>query len=137
MTTAGAVTWDDLLEGEELAHVETVPSADARVAPLPDDLHPAVREILPFDGLYAHQRDAWDAAVAGEQAPAGLEHHVVAAGDGHLHVRTIHGHGAFERGLILAEEHVLRVVVKGVGRAGERRRGSEQKSGKQLFHAVL
>ena len=66
MTTAGAVTWDDLLEGEELAHVETVPPADAVVAPLPDDLHPGLRKILPFDGLYAHQRDAWDAAARGE-----------------------------------------------------------------------
>jgi DEAD/DEAH box helicase domain-containing protein len=66
VTTAGAVTWDDLLEGEELAHVETVPPADAVVAPLPDELHPRLREVLPFDGLYAHQRDAWDAASHGE-----------------------------------------------------------------------
>ena len=66
MTTAGAVTWDELLEGEELAHVETVPPADAVGAPLPDDLHPGLRKILPFDGLYAHQRDAWDAAARGE-----------------------------------------------------------------------
>src|SRR5205807_7393847 len=28
--------WDDLLEGEELAHVKTIPAADARTAPLPD-----------------------------------------------------------------------------------------------------
>jgi DEAD/DEAH box helicase domain-containing protein len=66
VTTAGAVTWDDLLEGDELAHVETVPAADARIAPLPEDLHPQLREILPFDGLYEHQRDAWDAAARGE-----------------------------------------------------------------------
>jgi DEAD/DEAH box helicase domain-containing protein len=66
VTTAGAVTWDDLLEGEELAHVETVPRSEPVVAPLPDDLHPRLREILPFDGLYAHQRDAWDAAARGE-----------------------------------------------------------------------
>ncbi len=66
MTTAGAVTWDDLLEGEELAHVETVPPSEPVVAPLPNDLHPRLREILPFDGLYAHQRDAWDAAARGE-----------------------------------------------------------------------
>ena len=38
MTTAGAATWDDLLDGEELAHVETVPATDARTAPLPEDL---------------------------------------------------------------------------------------------------
>jgi DEAD/DEAH box helicase domain-containing protein len=66
VTTAGAVTWDDLLEGEELAHLETVAAADARIAPLPDDLHPRLREILPFDGLYEHQREAWDAAARGE-----------------------------------------------------------------------
>jgi DEAD/DEAH box helicase domain-containing protein len=66
VTTAGAVTWDDLLEGEELAHVETIPAAEARVAPLPDDLDPRLRAVLPFDGLYEHQRDAWDAAARGE-----------------------------------------------------------------------
>src|SRR3954453_14810035 len=66
VTTVGAVTWDDLLEGEQLAHVETVPAADARVAPLPDELEPRLRAALPFDGLFAHQRDAWDAAARGE-----------------------------------------------------------------------
>jgi DEAD/DEAH box helicase domain-containing protein len=66
VTTAGAVTWDDLLEGEELAHVETVPAAAARVAPLPDELHPRLRDVLPFDGLYEHQREAWDVAARGQ-----------------------------------------------------------------------
>jgi DEAD/DEAH box helicase domain-containing protein len=66
VTTAGSVTWDDLLEGEELAHVETVAAAEARVAPLPDDLHPRLRQTLPFDGLYEHQREAWDVAARGE-----------------------------------------------------------------------
>ena len=66
MTTLGAVTWDDLLEGEELAHVETVAAADPRVAPLPEALHPRLRDVLPFDGLYAHQREAWDVAARGE-----------------------------------------------------------------------
>jgi DEAD/DEAH box helicase domain-containing protein len=66
VTTAGAVTWDDLLEGEELAHVETVPPAEPRVASLPDELDPRLRDVLPFDGLYEHQRDAWDAAARGE-----------------------------------------------------------------------
>jgi DEAD/DEAH box helicase domain-containing protein len=61
-----AVTWDDLLAGEELAHVEAVAAAGARVAPLPEELHPAVRDSLPFDTLYEHQRDAWDAAARGE-----------------------------------------------------------------------
>ena len=66
MTTAGAVTWDDLLEGDELAHVETVAPAEPRIAPLPDDLHPQLRQTLPFDGLYEHQRKAWDVAARGE-----------------------------------------------------------------------
>src|SRR3954447_3544615 len=66
VTTVGAVTWDDLLEGEQLAHVETVPAADARVAPLPDELDARLRAALPFDGLFAHQREAWDAAARGE-----------------------------------------------------------------------
>src|SRR3954471_6865770 len=66
VTTVGAVTWDDLLEGEQLAHVETVAAADARVAPLPDELEPRLRAALPFDALFAHQRDAWDAAARGE-----------------------------------------------------------------------
>src|SRR3954447_27002792 len=66
VTTVGAVTWDDLLEGEQLAHVGTVAAADARVAPLPDELEPRLRAALPFDGLFAHQRDAWEAAARGE-----------------------------------------------------------------------
>src|SRR3954470_20948717 len=66
VTTVGAVTWDDLLEGEQLAHVETVPAADAWVASLPDELEARLRAALPFDGLFAHQRDAWDAAARGE-----------------------------------------------------------------------
>src|SRR5207302_10253774 len=47
--------WDDLLEGEELAHVKTIPAADARTAPLPDNLHSALGDELPFGSLYAHQ----------------------------------------------------------------------------------
>jgi DEAD/DEAH box helicase domain-containing protein len=66
VTTADTVTWDDLLEGEELAHVKTVAPAEPRVAPLPDDLHLDLRAALPFDGLYEHQRDAWDVAARGE-----------------------------------------------------------------------
>jgi len=66
VTTAGAVTWDDLLEGEELAHVETVAAVDPRVAPLPEALHPRLRDVLPFDGLYEHQRETWDVAARGE-----------------------------------------------------------------------
>ncbi|HEY6606317.1 MAG TPA: DEAD/DEAH box helicase, partial [Gaiellaceae bacterium] len=61
-----AALWDDLLEGEEVAHSETIPPADARTAPLPDELQHGVRDVLPFDVLYAHQRAAWDSAARGE-----------------------------------------------------------------------
>src|SRR3954464_10190747 len=58
--------WDDLVQGEELAHLATEPAREARLAPLPDELHPRMREALPFDALYEHQREAWDAARRGE-----------------------------------------------------------------------
>ena len=66
VASAGALTWDDLLAGEEVAHVETVAAAEPRTAPLPGELHPALREALPFESLYEHQRDAWGAAARGE-----------------------------------------------------------------------
>jgi DEAD/DEAH box helicase domain-containing protein len=58
--------WDALLEGEELAHLTTEPAREARLAPLPDELHPRVREAVGVEALYAHQRAAWDAAARGE-----------------------------------------------------------------------
>ncbi len=58
--------WDDLLQGEELAHVASEPAHEARLAPLPDDLHDRVRDALPHDALYEHQRETWDAARRGE-----------------------------------------------------------------------
>jgi DEAD/DEAH box helicase domain-containing protein len=58
--------WDDLLDGEQLAHVETVDATDARLTTLPEELHPRLRATLPFDGLYTHQREAWDVAARGE-----------------------------------------------------------------------
>jgi DEAD/DEAH box helicase domain-containing protein len=61
-----AAIWDDLLQGEEVAHAETIPSAEARTLPLPDDLEPRLRKSLPFDQLFAHQREAWDIAARGE-----------------------------------------------------------------------
>jgi DEAD/DEAH box helicase domain-containing protein len=61
-----AALWDDLLEGEEVAHAETIPSAEARTAPLPDELQPKLRDMLPFDALYVHQRAAWDTATRSE-----------------------------------------------------------------------
>src|SRR5207253_7045306 len=62
-------SWDDLLQGEEIAYVSTEPAREAALAPLPDELHPRVREVLAAQGiaeLYTHQRAAWDAAVRGE-----------------------------------------------------------------------
>ena len=64
-----AASWAGLLEGEELAHLEEVPARDAILAPLPEALHPRVREALAaqgVDALYAHQGEAWEAAARGE-----------------------------------------------------------------------
>src|SRR3954454_25012522 len=58
--------WDDLVQGEELAHLATEPAREAQLAPLPDDVHSSVRAALPFESLYLHQREAWDAAQRGE-----------------------------------------------------------------------
>src|SRR5881275_390879 len=61
--------WDDLLQGEEIAYLGTDPAREARLAPLPDDLHTRVRDALAAQGideLYTHQRAAWDAAARGE-----------------------------------------------------------------------
>ncbi len=62
-------TWDDLLEAEEAAYVGREPPQRASTLPLPDGLHPRVREALgaqEIDALYGHQALAWDAAAAGE-----------------------------------------------------------------------
>jgi DEAD/DEAH box helicase domain-containing protein len=66
---ATTASWHDLLEGEELAHVELVPAREARFAPLPEELHPSVRDALAAQGigsLYGHQAEAWEAAARGE-----------------------------------------------------------------------
>src|SRR5690349_15010467 len=65
MATAAA-TWDDLLEGEELAHLTTLAAAEPQTAPVPPELHPKVAAALPFGELYLHQRQAWDAAADGD-----------------------------------------------------------------------
>jgi DEAD/DEAH box helicase domain-containing protein len=57
--------WDELLVGDELAHLATEPAREARTAPLPDELQPALREALAGRGiveLYAHQAEAYAAA---------------------------------------------------------------------------
>src|SRR5438067_3503255 len=61
--------WDDLLQGEEIAYLGNEPAREARLAPLPEELHPRVRDALAAQGiaeLYTHQRAAWDAAQRGE-----------------------------------------------------------------------
>jgi DEAD/DEAH box helicase domain-containing protein len=66
---APTASWHDLLEGEELANVELVPAREARFAPLPEGLHPRVRDALAGQGiesLYGHQAEAWEAAARGE-----------------------------------------------------------------------
>jgi DEAD/DEAH box helicase domain-containing protein len=57
--------WDDLLEGEEPAHVTTLAAAEAETVPLPEELEPRLRQTLPPQ-LYLHQRATWDAARGGE-----------------------------------------------------------------------
>src|SRR5256886_5782306 len=60
--------WDDLLVGDELAHLATEPAREARTSPLPDSLQPAVREALARRGiheLYSHQAAAYAAAQGG------------------------------------------------------------------------
>ncbi|TML56712.1 MAG: DEAD/DEAH box helicase, partial [Actinobacteria bacterium] len=69
VSVAPVALWDELLRGEELAHVETVPSAAAQLAPLPAELDPRVRAALDakgLDSLYVHQALAWEAAARGE-----------------------------------------------------------------------
>jgi DEAD/DEAH box helicase domain-containing protein len=56
------VTWDDLLAGDELAYRTTEAAREPRLAPLPDGLAFDVG----VETLYAHQRDAWEAARRGE-----------------------------------------------------------------------
>src|SRR5256886_10088947 len=58
--------WDDLLASSELASLTEEPARPARTAPLPDALHPKVREAIGVDALFAHQAEAWEAAQRGE-----------------------------------------------------------------------
>ena len=45
--------WDDLLVGEELAYLGSEDARDALFAPLPEALHPRVREALATQGIDA------------------------------------------------------------------------------------
>jgi DEAD/DEAH box helicase domain-containing protein len=61
-------TWDDLLVGDELAHLVTEPAREVRTARFPSSLRPAVRDALARRGvheLYAHQAEAYAAAQDG------------------------------------------------------------------------
>ena len=61
--------WDDLLTGEELAHLDSEPAREARTAPLPEALDARVATALRslgIESLYSHQAAAWDAAARGE-----------------------------------------------------------------------
>jgi DEAD/DEAH box helicase domain-containing protein len=64
MTTAA--TWTDLLEGEEVAYLGTEPARPPRTEPVPEGLHEDVRAAFPFDSVYRHQAEAWEAAQRGE-----------------------------------------------------------------------
>src|SRR3954467_12650573 len=57
--------WEGLLEGEELAYLGEEAARDARFAALPDELDPRARSAVGVERLYAHQREAWDAAARG------------------------------------------------------------------------
>src|SRR5262249_6213000 len=66
---ATVAQWDDLLQGEEIAHVALEPARSARMAPVPTELHAHVRAALDrqgIDELYTHQAAAWEAARAGK-----------------------------------------------------------------------
>jgi DEAD/DEAH box helicase domain-containing protein len=63
------LSWDDLVQGEELAHLGSESAREAKAAPLPLDLPAAVREALAARGiesLYVHQAEAYEAARRGE-----------------------------------------------------------------------
>ena len=54
-----------------VAHIETMPAADAVWAPLPGDLDPRLRAALAakgYDRLYSHQREAYDTVRSGRNA---------------------------------------------------------------------
>jgi DEAD/DEAH box helicase domain-containing protein len=61
--------WDDLLVGEELAHLTTEPARPARTTPIPADLDQRVLDALGAAGvteLFTHQAEAWEAAARAE-----------------------------------------------------------------------
>ncbi|HEY3070699.1 MAG TPA: DEAD/DEAH box helicase [Gaiellaceae bacterium] len=64
-----AASWDELLDGEELAYLTEVPAREADLVPIPSELHPRVRAALEAQGvteIYRHQAEAFAAAGRGE-----------------------------------------------------------------------
>jgi DEAD/DEAH box helicase domain-containing protein len=64
-----SAAWDELLAGDELAHITTEPARKPVLDPLPEDLHPQLRAALErkqTTSLYRHQALAWEAAARGE-----------------------------------------------------------------------
>jgi DEAD/DEAH box helicase domain-containing protein len=58
---------------ENVTHWHTIPPREAKYADMPPKLHPAIREALAGRGihqLYVHQREAFDAAIAGRHLVA-------------------------------------------------------------------
>jgi DEAD/DEAH box helicase domain-containing protein len=70
-TTAAKTPWRDVIEagrGEQLVRQARYGARPAETAPVPDALHPQLRESLARAGigeLYAHQAEAFDAAMRG------------------------------------------------------------------------
>jgi DEAD/DEAH box helicase domain-containing protein len=66
-----APAWQEILVGEELAHVAIEPPRAGRSEPFPDDLDPRVASALVAQGitaLYSHQAETWEALRAGGNA---------------------------------------------------------------------
>jgi DEAD/DEAH box helicase domain-containing protein len=57
---------DELFTGDEVAYLGAEPARTPALAPLPESLHPRVREAIGLDALYSHQAEAWAAAGRGE-----------------------------------------------------------------------
>jgi DEAD/DEAH box helicase domain-containing protein len=67
--SVGTQHWEELLTGEELAHVSSERAQEARSLPFPAGLHERVRDALErrgVDALYLHQAETWEAAARGE-----------------------------------------------------------------------
>ena len=66
-----APAWQEILVGEELAHVAVEPPRTGRTEPFPNDLDPRVASALVAQGisaLYTHQAETWEALRGGGNA---------------------------------------------------------------------